>query len=401
MRTNADTLLSLLEWGLIMGIDPYELGQVGLGFPVPNTAQCQHVFFQYQWQQDFLSRDEVGNAIQRAEEMIAHYLTYWPAPRYFTGEVKQYPRPVEKYLYGAGATKRWQWKDVSLEWCKVQAVGTLVRTPILNSPVVYSDTDGDGVADLFTVTVATTVTDPTQIAVYFALADRFNDPIDETWRVRPVNVSISGGFATITGLRALCVKPALETIYGAQILDVTVAANFVTTMDVYQVTTDSTSTSVDPAQGLAIWEPLPNDCAIPPCNVEEWPVCIGARNAEMGRVSIDYLIGGQNGPTQSREPDRVMVNYLAGYPRQPNGKMDRVMADAVAHLATGILPVDKCGCERSQRIIHWWRSFPSDGTDTRGITPEEINNCPWGQSMGALWAWHLLQYMRNQQAVSI
>lgn len=401
MRTSYDTQLSLLEWGLIMGIDPYELAQVGSGFPIPNTAQCDHVFFQYQWQQDFLSREEIGNAIQRAEEMIAIYLTYWPAPKYIAGEARQYPRPVQRSLYGAGATHRYQWKDLSLKWCKLQNVGTLTRTPILNAPVVYSDTDSDGINDLFTVTVATTVTDPTQIAVYFALADRFNNPIDETWRIRPVNVAISGGFASITGHRALCVKPPLESIYGAQILDVTVAANFVTTMDVYQFTTDSTSTSVDPAQGLAIWEPLPGDCAIPPCSVEEWPVCIGARNADMGRVSIDYHIGGQNCPTQSREPDRVIVNYLAGVPRQSNGKMDHIFADAVAHLATGILPVDKCGCERSQRIIHFWRSYPTDGTDTQGLTPTEIDNCPWGTTQGALWAWKLLQYLRIDQAISM
>lgn len=385
-----------------MGIDPFEMGQVGTGFPAQTAPQCAHVFFQYASQQDFLSREEIGNSIQKAEQMISSYLTYYPAPRYIAGEVVQYPRPAEKYLYGAGTTKRFQWKDIALKWLKVQAVGLFQRTSIGNAaPIVYSDPNGDGVNELFTVTIATTVTDISQIGVYIASADRNGVAVSELWRVRPVNISIAGGIATITGHPSLCVKPNLQTAYGAQVLDVTVAANYVTSFDIYQVTTDATSTTADPAQGIAIWEPKPEDCAIIPCNVEEWPVCIGGRNNEMGRVSIDYLIGGQNSPSQNREPDRVQVNYLAGVPRQPNGMMDSLMANAVAHLATGILPVDKCGCERSERIIHFWRSFPSDGTDTRGITPEEINNCPWPQSMGSLWAWHLLQYQRSQQSVSI
>lgn len=402
MRSQYDTLLSLFEWGSQMGIDPYELAQVGTGFPAQTQPACASTFMQYSWQQNFLSRDEVALSIQKAENLIANYLGYYPAPKYFYQEKHLYPRPVERYLYGAGTTKRWQWKPVALNWTKVQNLGLFKRTLINGAgAVIYSDPDGDGVTDLFTVTVPTTVTDPTQIAVYYTLADRLNADIDETWRIRPVNVAITGGNAVITGHQSLCVKPSLEVGYGAQPLDVTTAANFITSMEVYQVYTDTSSTVADPAEGVAHWEPFPNDCSIGPCSAEEWPICANGIDATMGMVGVDYLIAGQNSPSQNREPDLLFVNYLAGVPRQPNGRMDAQMADIVAHLATSLLPVDKCGCERSQYIVHWWRSFPGDGTgETRPIAPEEIDQ-PFGQTMGGLYAWRALQYLRSQQGVSI
>ena len=72
MRTMYDTQLSLFEWAMEMGIDPFELAQVGSGFPITNQAQCAHVFFQFSWQQDFLSRTEVALSIQKAEELIVY-----------------------------------------------------------------------------------------------------------------------------------------------------------------------------------------------------------------------------------------------------------------------------------------------------------------------------------------
>lgn len=401
MRTKYETLLSLFEWGSIMGIDPYELGQVGTGFPANNQAQCAHVFFQYQWQQDYLSRDEVGLAIQKAEQEIATYLTYWPAPKYFVAEPHVFPRPIERYLYGAGTTKRFQTKAVQLNWAKVQGGGIFARTPIqASAAVVYADKDGDGVNDLFTVTVPTSITDISQIAIYYTTADRNGVAIDETWRIRPVNVAISGGNAVITGHPSLCVVPNKETIYGAQVLSVTDVANFITGVDVYQVYTDNSTSISQPSQGVAEWEAFPDDCAIPPCDVELWPVCLSARNVEGALVGVDYWLSGQNTPTQFREPDRVEVNYLAGVTRQLNGLMDATMANAVAHLATALLPVDKCGCERSSRIVHYWRSYPTDGEQTRPIAPEEITENPFStQAMGALFAWRLLREFYRMPAV--
>jgi len=414
-RSDAISGLGIDEWGALMGIEPYELNQVSYGFPVGSSntalAACEHVFYQYSWQQDFLSRSEVGNAIQRSEEAVQEELGFWPSPRYISSEEIKYPRPAERYLFGAGTNKRGQNKSVQLKYGMVQGAGSIVATDLGAQNVAYSSANSvnaaNGILDTFTITFATTITDPTQLAVYFTLSDRDNAPFDDTWRLRPVRVSIAGGTATITGHRSLCVKPELQSAYAAVPLDVTVAGNFVAQLEVYSLVLDTSTTTSDPAQGQAEWEGtmsggILTPCTITPCQVEVWPVCVGDRNWEMGQAAIDYLLGGQNQPSQGREPDRVVVNYVAGMPRQADGRMDRTMADIVARLATSFLPSDKCGCERSQRIIREWRSYPTDGLGTeRSLLPEEVSDCPFEPRAGALWAWQRIKRLRIFEGVSI
>ena len=400
MRASTPTLLSIYEWSQVMGLNPWEVAQVGEGFPVTNQAQCPTVFFQFPWQQDFLSREEIARSIAKAEEMIAEELHYWPAPKYFANEVHSYPRPFNRELYGAAGTPRGQWKAVQLNWGKVQGGGLMARTLIAAAgAVVMSDNDGDTINDRFTVTVATTVTDSDEVAIYFTSVDRNGVTLDETWRIRPVNVTISGGNAIITGHPSQLIKPDLTTAVNAASLDVTTAANFVTTVEVYRLYRDVTTTTADPAQGTALWEDP--DCDIPPCAVSWLPVCLGARNAEMGLVSVDFWLDGAQCPPSDREPDRVNLHYLAGEPLV-NGQMSRAMADVVAHLATGILPVGPCGCERSDRIISWWRSLPSHGDESaRPLTMREIDGCAFGVSRGALWAWQRVEHLRQVWATVV
>lgn len=393
MHVSTPTLLSLLEWGEVMGINPWLLAQVGEGVSVL-SPQCDHVFYRFSYQQNFLSREELAHTIAKAEEAVAEQLSYWPAPKWVTNEVHPYPRPHNRQLYGWAGTPRGQWKALQLNWGKVQGGGSMARTLISAAgAVVMSDQDGDGVDDRFTVTVATTVTDPAEIAIYFTSVDRNAEPLDETWRIRPVSVVISGGNAVITGHPALLVVPNLESVVDPQILDVTTAANFVTTVEVHRLYLDTTSTLANPAQGTALWENP--DCAVPPCTVEWLPVCQGARNADTGMVSVDFLQGGLFCPPSDREPDRVSLNYVAGEP-SVNGRMSRAMADVVAHLTTAWLPVDKCGCERADRIIAYWRAI--EAVDTKGIVPitlKQLDDNPFGVQRGALWAWQRVEQLRQ------
>lgn len=397
MRVSVETLLPLQTWAEIMGVSPWEMGQVGFGFPVPNLAQCEHIFFQYAWQQDFLSREEVASAISKAEEAIAEELNYWPAPKWITNEVQLYPRPAKRQWYGAGGTPRGQYKAVQLNWGKVQGAGILARTSIGTAAVVLSDKDGDGINDTFTVSIATAVTDTAEIGIYFKSADRNGEAIDETWRIRPITVSISGGTATITGHPALLVIPDLTTTTDPQILDVTDNI-YVTEVEVYRVYRDTTATEANQNQGSALWETQPG-CDGIDCVEAASPICVGYRNAEMGQVLVDYHLDGIC-PPRGYEPDRVRVSYLAGEPLV-NGKMARHMAEAVAYLATSLLPVDKCGCERSARIIAYWRALPNEGESNRPITSEEVNNIPWEPRRGGLYAWNRIKNLRQQWAVLV
>lgn len=389
MRASTETLLSLFEWCQIMGINPWEAAQ--FESPTNHSAQCESVWFQSQWQQDFLSREELASTIEKAEAAIADALRYWPAPKYLAQTV-QSPRPYDRRMYGDGTVHRGQWKTLTLDYGHVLGGGVLARDLIeADRPVVRTDPDNDGISELFTVTVTTTLTDPDEIALYITPTDRHGVPLDETWRIRPVNVVISGGAATITGHSALLVKPDRTTVVNPDRLDPAVDANYIEKVDVYRTYRDTTATNAHPAQGWALWEALPdNPYANPPTTQTTRAIAIGERLAEAGQVYAAY-----SDPSSCigwREPDRVRVQYLAGVARE-NGRMARAMADIVAHLTAGWLTAEKCGCERSNRILTYWREMPSqasDGTTARPLTAEEVNN-PFGATRGAIWAWKRVQ----------
>lgn len=387
-RASIETLLPIATWGKLMGINPYELDQIGKGFPKDNTAQCEHVFFQYSWQQNFLSREEVAKCIRMAEERIAEELGYYPAPKYITGEAMPYPQLYNREMRGNGYNSRGKLKAVELNWKKVLGGGILARSDIdLTAAVTLSDTDGDGVNDTFTVTAPTTITDPNQIGVYFKDIDRNSEPIDETWRIRPVRITIASGIVTIKGHCALLVVPDLTLRTNAAVLDVTDAATYVTEVEVHRVYTDDLT--ITSSQGSAIWEVA---CDTPPCNVELSALCIGPRQPENGFVWVDYNPEGCN---CSGEPDRVSINYLAGEPLV-NGQMSQTMANIVAHLTTALLPVEKCGCERADRIIAYWRAIsPASGEGLRPSLTGDLSANPFGPQRGAVFAWQEVMRLRK------
>jgi hypothetical protein len=404
-RASIPTLLSLDQWADVIGVSRWEINQLGQNFPLNQTMlgsatqQSPHVWFQNNWQIDFMSREELAGNISRAEEMIAEELRYWPGGKYIVSEELQYPRNYRRSVYGYGGTNRMDWKACQLRWTKIILPGIRLFTLIGSAfNVTTSDTDGDTVLDTFTGSFATTITNPTQISVAFAAADRYGSvPIDDTWLIRPVRVSIANGTCTITGHAAQLAKPILQN--GAAVdsggLDVTVAGNYVTTLEAYWDRCDGTvvaGAGNTANQGQAEWE---GDITVPPGSVQTLPIALNARNADMGLVAPDWLLNQGQVPPQPREPDRVVVNYLSGIPFIAGGSMDRTMADIVAHLATGMFAVQRMGQMRVSQIINYWAMPPSQGDQRRPITVKEIDNCPFGTSRGAMWAWLRVQNLRQ------
>jgi hypothetical protein len=405
MRGSTYTGLTLFEWAEILGISPWEMGQIGNGFSNPSTAQCAHVFYQFPYQRDFLSREEILRAIDEAENALAEQLGYWTYPKFFVDEVIQYPRPHQSWLYGVGKTIRDDWKTVQLRWHKVLGAGLFNRTVVANSvavplAVTYSDVDNDGIDDTFTVTATTTVTDADEIGVYVQAADRLGEAVSEIWRIRPVKVSISGGTATITGHSALMVLPELTTNTNPQNLTVTDPAIYISNVEVYRVFRDDTATSALPYQGVAEWDEIP-DCDAD-CEFEIKEICIAERNNAYGQVAANWGI--PSSWPQPRQPDRLSLNYQAGV-KLESGRMNKHWARIVAYLATAMLPSESCGCERSNRILHYWRALPNatdkPGAFTRPITLKEIDDNPFGDGRGAIWAWKQCRELRNMGVVSL
>lgn len=394
-RAETNTLLPLDSWAKIMGINLFEFNQIGEGFPRNNNGQCDRVWFQYQWQEDFLSREEIAGAIASAENMITQHCLYPPAPKGFVNEPVIYPRPARRELYGNGLTNRGDFKSVRLQWGKVSSGGIYKRSVVnLAGAVVLSDPDGDTVDELFTVTVATSVTEANEIAVYFKAADRLGESVSEQWRLRPVKVSISGGNAVITGHASLLVKPILTTVTNPDSLNVTdTATNYVTEVEVYRLYISNDTAANE--QGVAIWDE--NGCETGDCENQRYPICLYPRNADYATVAVNFVL---DGICVDREPDRLSVNYIAGQPLV-DGQMEPQLAKAIAYLATALLPTGSCACDRSNRILAYWREVApaaGEGLQQVGNMRGDFEMNPFGPQRGAIWAWNRVQEVKHQWA---
>lgn len=401
-RASTYTLLPLDRWATIMGIDLFEFNQ--FNFPVPKSAQCLDVTFQYEWQRDKLSREEIARAIANAEQMIADELHYWPAPTYFVDESVIYPRPYQRDRYGFGGTPRHQPKTVQLEWHQVISGGVINRNEIGEiDTIAFSDPDGDDIKERFTCSITDAaiadITDANEIGLYFTETDRNDDALSETWRIRPVTVTVSGDTATFIGHAAQLVKPDKTFGYKVQKLEVGEAENYVTDLEVWWTFTDSTFTDDQPYQGVAMWSDIPG-CITPNCTFQIKPLCLGQHENGQGIVAPTF--GSPATWPHYREPDRLSVNYLAGLPLH-NGQMQTEMAHCVAYLAANLLANEKCGCERNNRILAYWReriTMFEDSTNARAYS-KDYTNIPFPVTRGGLYAWQRVSRWRHQEAVSL
>lgn len=175
--------------------------------------------------------------MRQAEDTAAKYLGYYPLPKWISEEEHVLTSSYVPEYYGF-ANSRGMPKSVLTRWGKVLELGVKALSLIeADAAIVYSDSDGDGYDETATVSVITTVTDEEEIAVFYP---------DETesWEIRPVEISLSGGTATITFRRELAVLPDLiERMPSPSdphlVIDGDDDANFLTTVDVYRRYTDT------------------------------------------------------------------------------------------------------------------------------------------------------------------
>jgi len=405
-------LLSLDEYASLMGIDLWNFNQVGEGFPADSASMrdraCTDVWYQHPWQKDFLSREELANTILAAEEALASELGYWPAPHYIANEEVKYPKPRNPRRFGYAGNFRGEWKSVKVDWHKVIGGGIFARTFIGDVALTQTDPDGDTVTERWNAAIAIPTalafTDPEEVGVYITTADRNGDDISESWRIRPVKVNItSESVIELQGHSSQLIRPDVQLLTNAAPLDVTSSDNYLTQLSVYRIYRDDTATVDDPNQGVAEWDAVPGCTTTPDCTFSIGPVCFGDRQYQEGRPFIALQSPG-NWP-QNREPDRLLLNYQAGVP-WVNGRMNRQVALVVAKLATAMLPVEKCGCQRWDRIIHHWRHLiTEDGENTGagrfGSIPE-IDDNPFGEPrLGMLHAWRYVKRHRHVEAVLV
>jgi hypothetical protein len=361
-----------------------------------------------------VSREDVNNAIQQAESEIHALIGFLTSPDWVVEEVKSFPRSIPvRSVSSNGKDLRWYDKAIDTKWGKVISGGQRATTAIeTGATVTYSDTDGDGWSELATITVATTVTDTSQIKVYFA-----GTSADPRWEIRPVKDKvISGGTATITIDSWLLIDPDLQAGYPTtsefSAIDISGTGNFVSTVDVYREYTDATTTSAQ-----FYWEPqssnvilLGNTCSscggagCTACAYTTQDGCLLVRDAENGLISASPATESDGVWTRSswsvcRDPQMIKIWYqsggmsqefLSGWDHDP---LDNRWAQAITWLSAARLEKPVCSCTNVQNVMSELRRDVTRSSREAFYTRFEamgILHAKFGTRVGEVRAWQLL-----------
>lgn len=396
---------------------------------VPVTSACNSLVRKYAWQHaDAVGRADVETAIQAAEDRLREYLGYAVAPRYVEKTVP-YPHYLndQVWRFGMGREPSGRMLPVNLRDGYMQAVGVESITSLGNIVANLSDTDGDTLLDTFTATVATTETDPTKLALYFTSTDRLDtDAISEKWRIQPVKVSISGGVATFRGRSWLLVQPIYYEGFATNQngRDPNVAGTYVTNVEAAVRTTDPNGNTLATAQAVLLWETLPcygwwgccgttmtyTGNARDPASTGQAIARVGIRDAKNGiLLPAQAVLNTSTGEWMAtywsdfREPDQVMVRYLAGWPLE-NGAISLKWQLIVARMACAELARRICACDAANQELYHWQfdlSRAAGANDEQySISPADLDN-PFGTRRGHVWAWKQVRNLRLSGSVLV
>lgn len=390
-------LLPLDEWRRIMGLNPFAFWQLGDDDKLRINSACSPLVFQYAWQNaNALGRAEIADAIMSAEQKLKLVLGYSVAPDYEADEL-QFPEHYDPRLAHLSATdQKGRWLALQTKRGHVQALGAVELSHIGNASVTLADADGDGVDDTFTLSIATTVTDATELAVYFVTADRFDGAdVSERWRVQPVRASISSGTATIKGRAWTIVRPVKHEGVTSAALDPAVIGVLASSLAVYR------RRPAPDQHGALVWETIPDGCYCDTSMVTTDPAGnttqtarYQVRNSERGWIageaaSYDSGAGEWSaaGWAVGYPPQKLRVNYLAGYPLV-NGEMPEWMKVMVARMAAAELGRKVCGCDDANgNVAHWQVDLSEQGGDKSYFVAQGDLNNPFGTRRGHVDAW--------------
>jgi hypothetical protein len=402
------TLLPLDSWRDVISYTPWHFWGISSPTHFPITSSCNTLVYKYGWQgTDQAGREDIKSAIENAEKIVFDNMDYWPAPKYRV-DTLPWPRYNDNRL--SRLTRRdshGNWIPVQLREGYIQNVGVETFELLENSAAVsYTDHDGDGVKEDFTVSFFSSV-DPSEIIMCFTDGDQIGgtEEIAGEYQIQPVNVLASGGGAiTIYGKRWLCVKPHLYEEKENYPIDPTDDTKFITTCDVYRryVKRDGLVSTID-SQAALIWESHPcgwcdstNNSSDP--SSEGWVTArAGIRDSINGIVTpaeavYNAIAGTWSHPgecfTACSEPDKVLVRYLAGMDLDNKYHMQKQMKIIVARLAAAEMTRRICACDNANREWSNWQFDVSrvNAPEAYQINLDVLSN-PIGTRRGHIYAW--------------
>jgi hypothetical protein len=413
-RASTDTLLSLDRFASIIGYAPPAFNSSYSNIIFPGELACR-ALWQHEWQDhDAVSREEIAREIAIAEQDIANFMGWWPAPRWIAQDVKMYPRfHRPEYYEGGGVNNRGQLKGIKTSYGKIIEPGQRAVTYIGTATAqgtpcskTFSDEDGDNFDETVTVScTGVTTTDECEIKVYFA--DHNGDP---EWEIRPPRTrDITAGTFTATFYAWQLIDPDLWEAFpthaygGTEPVDLDDPTSFVTEVDIYREYNDPTATSA-----VFYWEPEPGgSCAFcggsgcTRCTLTEQEGCATIRNAELGILTTapatyddDEAAWASASWSVCRNPDQLKVYYYCGNLSELNRAGRRCVglsdqwARVIAHLAVARLRRPLCDCSGVSSLVDWLQTDTALGTreQTYTVLWDDLSN-PFGTRRGEMEAY--------------
>lgn len=399
---------------------------------VPVNSRCNVLLPEYSWQDaQMAGRSDMRAAIERAENRLAEYLRYYPAPKYQEATnipwPKYHDRQANRRVLMGGDGRR---LAIMLPKGYVQSIGVEEITSLGTAAVTLTDENGDGLLDTFTATLGSAVASPDHLHLYFVAADRWDGTgLSDKWEIAPVRVSVGVGTTTVTGASWLLVRPVLYEGVRAPdaTLDPDTTSNYASSIEFALKTVDTEGETLETSQAVLYWESevganwwfcypcnytpatfVPTDSRFDPAAYGYALARCGIRFAEMGQVTPDAaVLNATTGIWQPvawhyyREPDRATVRYVSGKPLV-NREMDKQMASAVWHLAIAELGRMPCSCDTANREFYKWQFDLSRAaglaSEQYQISPSDLNN-PFGTARGAVYAWREVKRLALTPAV--
>lgn len=429
--------MSVEAWRMEAGVNPWHFWGLKHTQYAPVLSNCNAIVTQYAWQaDDAVGRNDIAQALLEAEQVIRVHAGF-PIGKTYTEATIAYPRPSTlglRYSYPPS-----NWLPVSLPDHFIRQAGVEAREIIDSAaPVVYSDRDSDNLQETFTVVVATDVSDPDEIALYFSSDDRLDEePLSERWRIGPVKVTIDNGTATIIGKRWMLGRPIKFSGSNIQAIrngfDISDSANFVTTATVCRRYTNTEGQTTEDAQAVLVWESRPfPQWAIPVSSglvfsphsldpaAQAYAIArVGIRDAVGGFVTVGEAVynsaaGQWVSPSWGgcRQPDRVIVRYEAGVRLPPmesqtNSPLYRTGANwatIVAGLAAARMPRRIATCDVANRKLWEWQFTMSRAAgladEQYRISDSDLNN-PLGTKKAEIQAWRAIVAAQRQKPILV
>ena len=389
-RASTVTMLSLDRFAQIIGIHPLHINQLFAG-------DCGWPMFQYAWQHPGrIGREDLAYAIQHAEDLITGALGFYPLATW-SEEVLPISRRQVSPVFIAS-------RGMFIEAGK--EAKTLIEA---DAVITYSDEDLDLVDDLATITVATTLTDPEEIAVYYPGRSG-----DDAWEIRPTHVVISGGTATITAPRWQFLLSGLQEQLEPGEQDKDDEEAFLAVVDVYRKYTDPSVQAQFEGSSYPCAACSGSGCVS--CTEVIQSACLAPRAPHQGIISAkpatwdvdEAHFTSAEWACSADRPLRLRAWYRSGWqnPRDSiwsKTRMDPRLERAIAILAMALIGEEGL-CVCLNNIHQKWaqdkalqESTPDGTARAYKMSPATLGN-PFGTTIGGLEAWRLVREVLNGQA---